>query len=253
MTDPVDQQARLLVVAAGGYLRNIVREPAVTCVTCTAPVDGYTRCAKCHQDASVAGLADIVVPLAYVMARTQSGLMMRQYKDDSSPHVRASHSAVLSRLLYLGIARHQKCVEAVVGKPVSRRLAIPSSAGRVGEHPFVAIARVMNAVEATPQLVPRTDTVFGDREVTPARFALSPAGARFDGQHVMILDDTWTSGSRTQSTAVLLRQHGAELISVMTVARWIEPGWANNQAFIRQRLTTDFDPDRCPVTGSTCP
>lgn len=253
MTDSADQQARLLVVAAGGYLRNVIREPLVTCATCTAPVAGYTRCAKCHQDANIAGVADVVVPLAYVMARSQSGLMMRQYKDDSSPQVRATHSAVISRLLYLGIARHQRCVEAVVGQPVSRRLAIPSSAGRGGEHPFVAMARVMNAVEATPQLVSRPDTVCGDREVTPARFAVSPEGARFDGQHVMLLDDTWTSGSRTQSAAVLLRQYGAARISVMTVARWIEPGWGNNQVFIRQRLAADFDPHRCPVTGSTCP
>lgn len=253
MTDSADQQARLLVVAAGGYLRNVIREPLVTCATCTAPVAGYTRCAKCHQDASIAGVADVVVPLAYVMARSQSGLMMRQYKDDSSPQVRATHSAVISRLLYLGIARHQRCVEAVVGQPVSRRLAIPSSAGRGGEHPFVAMARVMNAVDATPQLVPRPDSVCGDREVSPARFTVSPAGTRFDGQHVMLLDDTWTSGSRTQSAAVLLRQHGAGRVSVMTIARWIEPGWGDNQAFIRERLTADFDPDRCPVTGSGCP
>lgn len=252
MTTPTDQ-ARLLVVAAGGYLRNIIRAPEITCVNCTTPVAGYTRCIKCYQDLGVPGLADIVVPLTYVIARAQSGLMMRQYKDDSSPQVRAAHTAVISRLLYLGIARHQKCVEAAVGQPVSRRMAIPSSAGRAGKHPFIAMARRMNAVDEAPQLVPRVEAEFGEREVTAARFAVSPAGTRFDGQHVMLLDDTWTTGSRTQSAAVLLREYGAARVSVMTVARWIEPSWGDNQAFIRQRLTADFDTDRCPVTGSACP
>ncbi|MEB3065505.1 MULTISPECIES: amidophosphoribosyltransferase [Mycolicibacter] len=253
MTTPGEQQARLLVVAAGGYLHNIIREPQVTCATCATPVDGYTHCIKCQQDASTPGLADLVVPLTYVLARSQSGLMMRQYKDDPAPQVRSAQAQVISRLLYLGIVRHQRCVETVIGQPVNRRLAIPGSPNRIGTHPFITMATAMNAVEASPQLVPRTDIPISDRDVTPARFAVSPPSTRFDGQHVMLLDDTWTTGSRTQSAAILLRQHGATHVTVMTVARWIEPTWGSNPGFIRTRLTADFDPDRCPVTGTTCP
>lgn len=253
MTTPADQQARLLIVTAGGYLRNIIREPEVTCATCATPVDGYTRCIKCQQDAGIAGLADLVVPLAYVLARSQSGLMLRQYKDDPSAEVRSAQAQVISRLLYLGIVRHQRCVEAVIGRPVDRRLAIPGSPTRSGVHPFIAMTTAMNAVEPSPQIMPRTDTPLGDREVTAARFAISPPSTRFDGQHVMVLDDTWTTGSRTQSAAILLREHGAAHVTVMTVARWIEPTWGINPTFIRTRLTTDFDPGRCPVTGTSCP
>jgi orotate phosphoribosyltransferase len=76
---------------------------------------------------------------------------------------------------------------------------------------------------------------------------------RFDGKHVLILDDTWTTGSRTQSAALLLRQLGARHVSVMAVARWIEPTWSKNQTFLKQHLVADFDPRRCPVTGTVCP
>lgn len=69
----------------------------------------------------------------------------------------------------------------------------------------------------------------------------------------MVLDDTWTTGSRTQSAAVLLRQLGAVHISVVTVARWIDPNWKDNAKFIRDRLVADFDPKRCPITGMACP
>jgi len=253
MASPIEQQTRRLVVAAGGYLRNIIRESGITCATCTTPVDGYTRCWRCNNDAAIPGLADIVVPLTYAIAHTQSGQVMRQYKDDASQQVRAAHTAVIRRLLYLGIVKHEQCIEQIVGKPVGRRFAIPSSTGRAGVHPFVTLARDMNAVDEDPQLIPRTDTSFGEREVTAARFTLSPTSIRLDGQHVMILDDTWTTGSRTQSAALLLRQHGAAHVSIMAVSRWIEPGFGDNKTFIRQRLGNDFNPDHCPVTGSTCP
>lgn len=250
---PIDQEARRLVVAAGGYLHNIVREPGVTCLICATPVGaGYQLCLGCQQAAAIPGRADIVVPLTYVIARAQSGLMMRQYKDDPSPQVRDGHTKVIRRLLYLGIAGHQRCVERVVGQPVNRRLAIPSSAGRAGEHPFIALATAMRAVDGSPALA-RTGTPVGERAVSAARFAARPPGTRFDGEHVMLLDDTWTTGSRTQSAAVLLRQLGATHVSIMVVARWLDRGWAPSQAFINSRLTSAFDPYRCPVTGTTCP
>ncbi len=254
MTSPAEQ-ARLLVITAGGYLHNIIREPQVTCVVCAAPVDGYTRCLKCQQDSGIVGLADLVVPLSYVVAHTQSGLMMRQYKDDQSPQVRRSQAEVIRRLLYLGIVEHERCVGAVVGQPVSRRLAIPGKPDRAGQHPFIAMTEAMQAVAGPPepQLVARTDIPVADREVTPVRFAVWPSGRRFDGEHILVLDDTWTTGSRTQSAALLLRQHGAVHVSVMTVARWLDRSWAPTKAFVGSRLTTAFAPNRCPVTGTSCP
>lgn len=252
--DRIDVQARRLVVAAGGYLHNIVRQPGVTCLICTTPVSmGYQLCLRCQQASVIEGRAGIVVPLTYVVAHAQSGLMMRQYKDDPLPQVRAAQAQVIRRLLYLGIVEHQRCIEAVAGQPVTRRLAIPSNAGRVGEHPFVALTKAMKAVEDSPVLTASAEVSVGEREITPIRFAVSPAGARFDGQHVMLLDDTWTTGSRTQSAAVLLHQLGAAQVSIMIVARWLDRSWKPSQEFINSRLTASFDPSRCPVTGTTCP
>ncbi|MGW0046139.1 phosphoribosyltransferase [Nocardia cyriacigeorgica] len=253
MSSPIEEQARILVATAGGYLRNTIREPGVTCRVCTTPVfDGFSTCWKCGQGRKEMGWADIVVPLSYAINGQQSGTMMRHYKDNGSSAVRAQHSAVVRRLLYVGLAQHQECIENAVGQVVHRRVAIPSSAGRSGLHPFVAIAQGMRAVAGSPQLVPGGVAV-GARDVTASRFAVIPAGTRFDGEHVMVLDDTWTTGSRTQSAAVLLRQLGAVHISVVTVARWIDPNWKDNAKFIRDRLVADFDPKRCPITGMACP
>jgi hypothetical protein len=248
-----DEQARILVATAGGYLRNVIRTAGLTCPVCTTPVhDGHQFCLKCSQDRRIVSLADVVVPLTYALAGAQSGTMMRHYKDNGSAAVRHKHTDVIRRLLYVGIAGHQSCIGRVVGQPVDCRVAIPSSAARAGLHPFIEMAQGMNAISAWPQLVPGSERV-GEREVAAARFAVAPLHTRFDGKHVLVLDDTWTTGSRTQSAALLLRQLGAQHVSVMTIARWIEPTWSKNHTFLKQHLVADFDPRRCPVTGKACP
>ncbi|QAY05767.1 phosphoribosyltransferase [Gordonia phage Vasanti] len=248
MSSPTEQ-TRILVATAGGFLRNVIRETGVTCSICATPVyGGYVTCYRCSMNGAH---ADIVVPLSYAIQGRQSGTTMRHYKDDGSADVRRRLSAVVQRALFVGLVRHQRCIENIVGQQVNRRMAIPSSNGRRGVHPFIAIAQQMNAVAESPRLVP-AEGDFG-REVTASRFLVDPPDTRFDGEHVLILDDTWTTGSRTQSAALLLRRLGAAHVSVMTVARWVDPNWNQNASFIRTRLANDFDPDRCPVTGTSCP
>jgi hypothetical protein len=84
------------------------------------------------------------------------------------------------------------------------------------------------------------------------KFALAPA-ARLDGQHVLILDDVWTTGSTAQSAALAVRRAGAAAISIMVVGRWLNPDRRLTPNFIATRLQHDYDPDICPVTGGDCP
>lgn len=49
--------AAALTAHAGGYLRNPVREPRVTCRVCTTPVDGFDLCYPCREHRLLVGLA----------------------------------------------------------------------------------------------------------------------------------------------------------------------------------------------------
>ena len=245
----LEQQERILSATAGGYLRNVIREVGVTCAVCATPVYGdFATCYMCGHFPP--GAADVVAPLTYAVSGAQAALAMRQYKDGPA-ELRSRQAQVVSRLLYVGISRHEQCIERLVGQPITRRLTIPSSGGRLGLHPLEAIARGMNAVRELPALVPGSGAV-GGREVVASRFDVTPAASRFDGEHILLLDDTWTTGSHTQSAALLLRSLGARHVSIMVVARWIEPTYKSNRAFIRDRLTLDYDPRVCPLTGRPC-
>jgi hypothetical protein len=251
VTDETAEVRGALIAAAGGYLRNVVRECNVTCRVCTTPVDGFDCCWRCQQEQRIDGLADVVAPLTYAIGGTQSATLLRHYKNDPVRNVRDQHSLIINWLLFLGITLHEQCIATAAGLPVSLRLVIPSLTGRPGVHPFVDITRTMNAVSTSAALAP-TPTAMCDRVVTADKFALRPA-ARLDGQHVLILDDTWTTGSNAQSAVLTLRRAGAKAVSVMVVGRWLSPNYGKTAAFIKTRLQRDYDPDVCPVTGGRCP
>jgi hypothetical protein len=224
----------------------------VTCTVCGTPVDGYEHGFRCAQQRKVIGVADVVAPLTYAIERTQSGILLRHYKDNVSAAVRAQHARVIRRLLYLAIMKHQNCIETFVGQRVDMRVTVPSLNHRPGVHPFTAIAHAMGAVDDTrPALVPAPRAV-SDRIVSASQFAVVPK-CSLAGQHILILDDTWTTGSNTQSAALTLRQAGAHRVSVMVVGRWLSQTYGGNAEFIRARLRRDYDSSICPVTGGACP
>lgn len=219
---------------------------------CGTPVDGYERCWRCSRDQGTVGIADLVAPLAYAIERTQSGILLRHYKDDVSVEAKAQHSRLIRRLLYLGIMKHQKCIEKRVGMRASMRVTVPSLNRRPGIHPFTAIAQAMNAVDDDRlALVPRPGGT-SERIISANQFEVFPK-RDLSGRHILVLDDTWTTGSNTQSAALTLREAGADHVSVMVVARWLSQTFGPNPEFIKTRLGRDYDPNICPVTGSNCP
>lgn len=232
----------------GGYLHNVVRQPGITCRVCAGPVGGFDRCWRCDQDRRIAGLADVVAPLSYAIAGTPSGALVRDYKNHPARSVRERQSALIKELVQQSIARHECCIGRAAGQAVSRRLVIPSLTSRPGRHPFAELTPI-TAPRQTIELIPAPDARC-DR-ATNDKFVLHPE-ARLDGQHVLILDDVWTTGSNAQSASLAVRLAGAAAVSVMVVGRWLNPQRRLVADFIKTRLCRDYDPDICPVTGGEC-
>jgi len=244
------QADNALVHAAGAYLRNVVRQPQITCRLCAAPVNGFDRCWRCEQAHRIVGVADVVAPLTYAIAGTQSAALVRDYKNHPARRVRENHSAILKSLLRLGISRHERCICRAAGLPVSCRLVIPSLTSRPGRHPFAELAATINMISDAVALVPAPDARC-DRAIND-KFVLQPT-IRLHRRHVLILDDVWTTGSNAQSAALEVRRTGAAAVSVMVVGRWLSPDRPRTAEFIAQRLNRSYDTGLCPVTGGRCP
>lgn len=234
-----------LVAVGGGYLRNPLRSAYVTCADCATPVTGYRRCYPCNTHRTQPGLADATAFLTYAVAGQESGYLMRGYK--ARPPV-AEHQLVVGLLLRLALEGHTRCAEALSGLPITHWASVPSLPPKPYAHPLRGlVARVAQGTEAP--LVAATG-VQQPRVVSAEHFACTvplPKAA-----HVLLIDDTWTTGGHAQSAVLALRKAGAVRVSLLVVARWLKEDYGDNKQFIASLRTRDFNPRICPWTGGYC-
>lgn len=244
----VEQLSSALVDRAAGYLRNPVRLDRVTCHVCATPVGGYPMCYRCQEHHATYGdrLADAIAPLTYVIPGRQSGYAMRGYKALSPV---GEHLELVTMLGIVGIGLHSSCAARLADIPISHWSTVPSLPASSRDHPLrgIVVAAALDAGEAS--LRASADAA-RPRDLDEDHFSTAPLPR---GSHVLLVDDTWTSGGHAQSAALALRSAGASHVSVIVFARWLREDFGENAKFIRGHLVRDFDPGVCPWTGSSCP
>lgn len=250
MTDPARLGPDdLLSVLAGTYLRNVLRSDGA-CTYCggwTNP--GFSTCFVCGgmpADAfpNVAGF------MTYGANGTTAGTLMYGYKGEQAT---PGQLAVVKLLIHRGL-RHVTCAELLAGAPVTHCSTVPSTRGR-GAHPLDGLVQPQarwpqhHLVHVTGRQ-PVRQTVQTDLFVAP----LLPKMA-----HVLVVDDTWTSGNKPLSAVTTLWSAGAERVSLLCLARWL------SFDFIRRPATqpvglhatlvgqATYHLDICPFTGGPCP
>lgn len=190
---------RLLVAVGGGYLRNPVRLSRVTCADCTAPVTpDYERCFTCNGYQGRNGLANATSFLTYAIAVQESGHLMRGYKAFRPV---AEHRLVVGLLLRLALERHISCVGTLVSRPVTHWATVPSLPAKSYEHPWHAL--VIGHAPGTEVTLVAAARVEQPRTVNPRHFTCGNSLTR--NSHVLLIDDTWTTGGHAQSAALALR------------------------------------------------
>lgn len=198
-------------------------------------------------------LANRVVPLFYAVREGQSGQMMRNYK---APVSAPGLGRRLRNLLYLALATHLPCITRDVGIEVSAWSVLPSTRAPKTAHPFRQIALdVLESFEPSH----RTEIILEpgpNFAPTPRRYVsgmwkvANPAPT--EGRHVLLFDDTWTTGGNAQSAAAALRNVGARAVTIMVMGRWLNPDYAGTDEFITGHLTRDYDFAHCPVDPVRC-
>lgn len=244
-----------------GYLFNVVRPAGLTCQVCARAVTpGYTICRPCetHQArALVQGvlLATQVAPIVYAAwPEHQSGRLMLTYK---SEHATDQQRARVTMLGLLAFQQHRRCLQgpAVAHRPITAWSSVPSTRGRHGVHPMSSLGAALGGMGAGIEVAltagPGAATA-GPREVVPHRWVADPLTAA--GRHVLLVDDTWTSGAKAQSAAAALHAAGARGVTTLILARWMDLDFGNTRAFLNAHaIAAPYSPYLCPITGGMCP
>ncbi|MBO4140210.1 hypothetical protein J5U46_08650 [Micromonospora tulbaghiae] len=63
--------------------------------------------------------------------------------------------------------------------------------------------------------------------------------------HVLILEDTWTTGARTQSLAHALKVAGATTVAAVVLGRHVDPNYAPARQLLNTIASPVFDTTRC--------
>jgi hypothetical protein len=212
------------------------------CGVCRGPARrGSPRCYACdlHHQCGGDGLADIVVPIAFAVKGGPHARHLWQYK---SPRLtatgRASQAALLRALMLVFLRDHGACLWRAGGITGPTHVAVvPTARGRPGIHPlrelidgYLALPRAeLSAQPGSLQV----------RDLDPERFAACPLPTA----RVLLIDDTWTTGSSAQSAAMALRRAGAG--SVITVVLGRHVGRADAAA-------AGVDPASMPFRQGSC-
>jgi len=243
----------------GGFFRNTMRESGRTCLYCTGP-STTELCHKCSSHRAQFGdqLADLVVPLTYAQGnqpRTQHQSAYTAYAYKNTPPA-ATCVEDMQLMVNAATSIHGGCIAAVDSwwdsitfVPSTKRDLPPR------EQPTAGLARLVqwnNGAEHRLVLEKGANQDGHPRDVLADRFAVPAEYVdRVAGKHILVVDDTWTSGAKMQSAALTLKAAGARRVTALCVTRWTKWDWPEHEAFLKT-LTTPYDPLNCPVHGGLC-
>jgi hypothetical protein len=238
---------RLRAAAAGEAAGLRVPMPAGPgcCPVCRGPARaGYPRCFSCslHRRSAPGLLADVVVPMSYSIAGTAYARWLKMYKSASADRDEAR--AAMRTLLLVFLHDHGGCLWASVGLTAPSHVAVvPSGAGRTGVHPLRELIEPYLTLPWAGLTACPGDPV-QPRELRTGRYR-SVASLR--GASVLLLDDTWASGSSAQSAAAALKLAGATSVVTLVCGRHVNPRRLHFDTFLRSLSKSNFRLDRCAV------
>lgn len=190
-------------------------------------------------------LADIVVPVSYSVTGTGYARTLWLYKSDA-PDRDAARRALRAMLLVF-LHDHGRCIWTRARMVAPTHVAVvPSGRGRPGPHPLRTLVQPYLALPWADLAVCAREPV-QPRDLDPGRFR---APARLAGAGVLLLDDTWTSGSSAQSAAIALKRAGARRVAVVTLGRHVNPRERSAGQRAAALAGRSFRPDLCAVHGS---
>jgi hypothetical protein len=185
-----------------------------------------------------------VLPISFSVHMGQLHAALRGYKEgwDSADRFKVELAAVLWRFLGL----HEGCVARAAGVDgFTVATTVPSSdPERDARHPLPGIVGqlVRPTADRYERLLSRSAQAVEPRTVDAGKYV---ASRRLDGEAVLLIDDTWTTGANAQSAALALKAAGAAKIGVVVIGRHIRDDYGDNAK--RLKVLPAFSWERCAL------
>jgi predicted amidophosphoribosyltransferase len=218
------------------------RGPGV-CEHCFNLTDGdWTRlvCDQPHQH------LDAMSPISYSVAHEQLHHVLAGYKRAPKP-VASQLQVQLAAVLWRHIERHETCLAAAAGAGHFELVTTVPSGEREREqlHPLPQIVgRLTGPTRARyRRLLRRSPKPVASRILDSEKYE---AVGSLQGESILLVDDTWTTGASAQSAAAALKAAGAGSVAALVIGRHVNREWGRNDQHLRA-LPAPFDWSVCPL------
>jgi hypothetical protein len=202
--------------------------------------------------------ARLNLPLAPVLAAHLCPLpgplytVLMGYKESPVDEARRRFARCVLRFFGDFFAGHSDCVTRAIAGGVDLVLPVPSSM-RPGRAPLQGVDGLAELVGSRvgglwfPTALQRAGGAVGHMRPNATAFAVGPlAREAVRGARVLLLDDTYVSGSRAQSAAAALRLAGADAVVIAPLGRVLRPDRvAAHAAFLAGRPGEGGHHSRC--------
>jgi predicted amidophosphoribosyltransferase len=217
------------------------------CRVCFNFTRGYELCYACAHGTRC---LDAVAPISYSVAHEQLHHALAHYKRLSGEVARRL-GVELAAVLWRFLTGHERCIGRAAEQPNFQAVTtVPSGEiTREDRHPLQWI--VSEVVEPTrgryERLLRRSTTEVDSREFSPNKFV---AAHSLHGESVLLIDDTWTTGTSAQSAAASLKAAGAGKVAAVVIGRHVNRDWHENDRRLHE-LAGSFDWAKCALCS--CP
>jgi predicted amidophosphoribosyltransferase len=176
------------------------------------------------------------------------------YKESPVDEARRQFARRLGELFSVFLTDHRACIEAALGGPVELVLPVPSSS-RPGRAPLervdglaaLVVAALGHGARWLPPALQQASRDIGHMRPNVEAFAVPrPCRDAVRAARVVLLDDTYVSGSRAQSAAATLRLARARAVVIVPLGRVVRPErFAAHAAFVDRSPLGDGHRSRC--------
>jgi predicted amidophosphoribosyltransferase len=218
------------------------------CALCRAPTPvgawgtHYEKCHDCYSKYD--DVLDGFVPMCYSVHDGLESLIWRAKNKEQSAWLQIP----LAALLWTFTRKHVPCLERTYGGRFDLRLTVPSHPDTRGgvNHLDSIIRRVPRMMDEWQfDLLRKASTrKAGTRRRTVDEEAFA-ADAVVRGKRVLLLDDTYTSGSTLASAAYALKSRGATSVVGLAFGRQLGSDWDPSRKLIADLESRALDTDTC--------
>jgi predicted amidophosphoribosyltransferase len=213
------------------------------CHVCFNFTRGYERCYACaHGEVWL----DAVAPISYSVAHEQLHHALARYKRLSGEVARRL-SVELAAVLWRFLAEHESCVARAAHTPGFELVTtVPSSdRERDDSHPLRWIVGevVGPTKDRHERLLERSQVGVDARTFDSRKY---DATRSLNDEPVLLIDDTWTTGTNAESAAAALKRAGAGPVAAVVIGRHLNREWHENDRRLRG-ITRPFDWRRCAL------